>query len=332
MGTDAHSGAVLRHWQGGGQLQTAALQTHCVLVHPGAGQNVFAAGQPCGGGAAGGRKYLFGRTGAQHTAFVQNHHIRAQAVGFVPIVGHQQSCTVKSGQQTAHLALHLFAQVAVQCTERLVQHQEPGLPDQNARQCGALLLSAGKFCRAAGCQPFQPHGTQHFCTAGFAGCLVSFCLQPAEDVLLHGHIGEKGVILEQQTHPALLRRQVDMLFTVKQHPAVQYDAAFVRFHDARDAAQGHAFAAAGCPQQSGGRAACGKPGLKGEAVQLFLNAYFQTHFRPPAFCFFSRRFTASSTTAEITISTSTHRMAPASSLVRQSWYTVVAMVAVLPGV
>ena len=34
----------------------------------------------------------------------------------------------------------------------------------------------------------------------------------------------------------------------------------------------------------------------------------------------------------MTMSTSTHRMAPASSLVRQSWYTVVAMVAVLPGV
>ena len=59
---------------------------------------------------------------------------------------------------------------------------------------------------------------------------------------------------------------------------------------------------------------------------------FKTHARPPAFCFFSSRFTASSTTAEITISTSTQRMAPASSLVRHSWYTVVAMVAVLPGV
>ena len=45
----------------------------------------------------------------------------------------------------------------------------------------------------------------------------------------------------------------------------------------------------------------------------------KTHGRPPAFCFFSSRLTASSTTAEMTMSTSTHRMAPSSSLVRQSW-------------
>ena len=48
--------------------------------------------------------------------------------------------------------------------------------------------------------------------------------------------------------------------------------------------------------------------------------HFQAHVRfPPCFCLRSSRLTASSTTAEITISTSTHCMAPASSLVRQSW-------------
>ena len=63
----------------------------------------------------------------------------------------------------------------------------------------------------------------------------------------------------------------------------------------------------------------GKGGAEGEAVQLFFNVDFKAHFRPPAFCFFSSRFTASSTTAEMAISTSTHRMAPSSSLVRHSW-------------
>ena len=42
--------------------------------------------------------------------------------------------------------------------------------------------------------------------------------------------------------------------------------------------------------------------------------------------------TVSSTTAEMARFTSTHLMAPASSPVRHSWYTVVEMVAVLPGV
>ena len=48
--------------------------------------------------------------------------------------------------------------------------------------------------------------------------------------------------------------------------------------------------------------------------------------------FFSSILTHSSTTAEMARLMSTHTMAPSSSPVRQSWYTVVEMVAVLPGV
>ena len=288
-------------------------------IHAGAGQNIFAAGQPCGGNALRVGKHLFGGAGAQHPPAVHHCHLPAQAVGLVPVVGHQQSRSVKSRQQATHFALHLFPQIAVQRAERLVQHQDAGPAHQNASQRRTLLLPAGKLGRAALRQCFQPHGTQHFRTAFPADCLVFFRFQPAEDVLLHGHVGEQRIVLEQKAHAPLLRRQVDVLFTVKQHPAVQHDAARIRLYDTRDAAQCHAFAAAGGPQQRGGRAACGKFGPKGEALQLFGNVHFQTHFRPPAFCFFSSRFTASSTAAEMAISTSTQRMAPASSLVRHSW-------------
>ena len=61
-----------------------------------------------------------------------------------------------------------------------------------------------------------------------------------------------------------------MLFAVKQHPAIQHDAARIRLYDARDAAQCHAFAAAGGPQQSGGRAACGKLGPKGVPIDIIV--------------------------------------------------------------
>ena len=166
---------------------------------------------------------------------------------------------------------------------------------------------------------FQPHGAQHFGAGNAAGSGVFFCLQTAEDILLHGHVGEQRVVLEQQPYAPLLRRQVDVLGAVKQHPPVQHDASAVRLYDARNAPQGHAFAAAGSAQQGGGGVAGGKGGAQGEAVQLFFNVDFKAHFRAPAFCFFSSRFTASSTTAEMPISTSTHRMAPSSSLVRQSW-------------
>ena len=172
------------------------------------------------------------------------------------------------------------------------------------RPADPVLLSAGKLGRVALGKGFQPHGLQHFGAAGLAGGLVFFGFQAAEHVLLHGHVGEQCVVLEQQAHAALLRRQVDVLGAVKQHPAVQYDAARIRLYDTGNAAQGHAFAAAGRAQNGRGGAARGKVGVKGKAIQLFGNVHFKTHARPPAFCFFSSRFTASSTTAEITISTS----------------------------
>ena len=234
-------------------------------------------------------------------------------------MGHQQGGARKACQQAAYLALYLLPQVAVQRTERLVQHQDAGLAHQNACQRGALLLSAGKLGRVAFCQLFQPHGAQHFGAGGAAGGRVFFRLQTAEDILFYGHIGEQRVVLEQQPHAPLLRRQVDVLGAIKQHPPVQHDASAVRLYNACNAPQRHAFAAAGSSQQSGGGVAGGKGGAEGEAVQLFFNVDFKAHFRPPAFCFFSSRFTASSTTAEMAISTSTHRMAPSSSLVRQSW-------------
>ena len=180
-------------------------------------------------------------------------------------------------------------------------------------------MPAGKLGGAALGKCLQPHGAQHLGAGSAAGSGVFFRLQTAEDILFYGHIGEQRIVLEQQSHAPLLRRQIDVLCAVEQHPPVQHDASAVRLYDACNAPQCHAFAATGSAQQGGGGVAGGKGGAESEAVQLFFNVDFKAHFRAPAFCFFSSRFTASSTTAEIAISTSTHRMAPSSSLVRQSW-------------
>ena len=319
MGADAHGSAARRDGQRQPQGGAPAVQPDGAAVQRGAGQNVFAAGQPRGSDALRVGKNGLGGTDAQHLSLVQHNHFFAQAVGLVPVVGHQQSGARKVCQQAAYLALYLFPQVTVQRAEGLVQHQDAGLAHQNACQRGALLLPAGKLGGIALGKRLQPHGTQHFGAGSAAGGGVFFCLQTAEDILFYGHIGEQRIVLEQQPHAPLLRRQVDVLCAVEQHPPVQHDASAIRLYNACNAPQCHAFAAAGSAQQGGGGVAGGKGSTEGEAVQLFFNVDFKAHFRPPAFCFFSSRFTASSTTAEMTISTSTHRMAPSSSLVRHSW-------------
>ena len=66
------------------------------------------------------------------------------------------------------------------------------------------------------------------------------CADAAEDVLCRRHVGEQGVLLERIPHAPLLRREVDMLFAVEQHAAVQRDRAAVRLFDACDALERHA--------------------------------------------------------------------------------------------
>ena len=62
--------------------------------------------------------------------------------------------------------------------------------------------------------------------------------------------------------------------------------------------------------------------LQGKVSQPFFDFHPQTHARrlllPPSGCLRSKRFTASSTTAEMATFTSTHRKASASSPVHQS--------------
>ena len=61
MGADAHGTAALGHRQSHGQRLFPARQMNGMLPHPGAGQNVLAAGQAGGGTGAGVGKDLLGR-------------------------------------------------------------------------------------------------------------------------------------------------------------------------------------------------------------------------------------------------------------------------------
>jgi hypothetical protein len=59
-----------------------------------------------------------------------------------------------------------FAQVGVERRQRLVQQDEGGAAGHSAGQCHALLLAAGKLCRAARLQPVE---AKHRDQLGHAG-------------------------------------------------------------------------------------------------------------------------------------------------------------------
>ena len=77
MGTDAHSGAARRDGQCQLQGDAPAVQPDGVAVQRGAGQNVLAAGQPCGSDALRVGKNGLGGTGAQHLPLAQHDHLFA---------------------------------------------------------------------------------------------------------------------------------------------------------------------------------------------------------------------------------------------------------------
>ena len=147
----------------------------------------------------------------------------------------------------------------------------------------------------------------------------------AEDILLHAHVREQRVLLKEITDLALLRRQVDLLFAVKEHAVAEHDAPAVGRHDARDALQGHALAAARGAEQRHRLIRRFKLGMQRERTELFFNIDGQTHLLALLALLASVRksrrssiLTASSTTVEIAILTMTHFIASASLFVCQS--------------
>ena len=122
---------------------------------------------------------------------------------------------------------------------------------------------------------------------------------------------------EQPVDEANVVGQVDAQLAVEQQLAVQLDLPPVRAADARDALEGRALPAAGGSQQRQDLPASGGEVHIQEKIPVPLfDPHCQRHF--PA-SFRSRRFTASSTAAEMARFTSTHRRASASCPVRQSW-------------
>ena len=222
-------------------------------------------------------------------------------------------------QGVRQLQLQLVFQVAVQGGEGLVQQNSLWLRGQDPGQGAPLLLPAGELPRLLVRHRLQLELMELFRYLSFPAGLVP---HRRGDVLPHRHVGEQGILLEQVPHLPLLGRQVDFGSAVVESDAVQDDLSRIRRQDAGDALEGHGLAAPGGPQQGQRLVLCLKSDGQVKIPQLFLNVHRKGHYRLPPFRLCRSRassmLTASSTTAEMARFTSTHRMAMASSPVRQS--------------
>ena len=129
----------------------------------------------------------------------------------------------------------------------------------------------------------QLHETEHFLQELLLFLSVLFLSEAAENVLTDIHIGKEGIVLEKVPCVPCLGREADMLFAVKQGPAVQHNSALVRALDAGDALEGQTFAAAGGAQQTRDPVFTGKGSMKGKGPQGLLNVHFKAHAASPPF-------------------------------------------------
>ena len=219
----------------------------------------------------------------------------------------------KAREQVGELQLKVPLEVAVERGEGLVEQDRLRLGAEDAGECDALLLSAGELRGMLFLQALQPEHADLF-RSQRALFRPAPCADAAENVLLNGHVGKERVLLEEIADPTLLRREVDLFLAVKEHAVIENDVPAVGRHDAGDAFERHAFAAAGRAEQRQRFVRYLEFRLQTERAEAFFNIDIQAH----AFALLARLasrkrsrrssiLTASSTTAEITMFTATHR-------------------------
>src|SRR4051812_30216860 len=145
----------------------------------------------------------------------------AHGEGLVLVVGDQEEGDADLPLQALELHLHLFAQLAVQRGQRLVQQQHLWTVHQGAGEGDPLPLTARELGRLARPVVRQPHGLQRL---GHPAPTFRLA-RPADQesvphVLLHGHVREQRVVLEDGVDLAVERRDVGHVTAGQPHAAL----------------------------------------------------------------------------------------------------------------
>ena len=125
---------------------------------------------------------------------------------FFLVVRHDHRRRVRLVVQAAKPGAQLLAHPRVERAERLVEQQDLRVDGECACQSHALALSARKLCWIPLCQPLELDELEQL-----VDTLVDLCTRPATyleaegDVVAHGHVLERGVMLEDEADAAFLR-------------------------------------------------------------------------------------------------------------------------------
>ncbi len=121
---------------------------------------------------------------------------------------------VEAAQPDAELLAH----ARVEGAERLVEEQDTGLDGERAGERHTLPLAARKLCRVAVGEAVELDEAQQLVDAlGDLRLRPASDLEAERDVLAHGHVLERGVVLEDEADAAILGLALRHVLALEAH-------------------------------------------------------------------------------------------------------------------
>jgi hypothetical protein len=118
-------------------------------------------------------------------------------------MGNEYKGNAQVALQGFQFNLHLLPELQVESTKGLIQQKDLGFIDEGAGKRHALPLAAGQLRRSAVTETSQRNKRQRFLGFAVARFLINaFDHETVGDIIQHGHVGEKGVVLKYGIHIA----------------------------------------------------------------------------------------------------------------------------------
>ncbi len=243
---------------------------------------------------------------------LNDEHLLAQFETLVQVMRDEQDGNAELRSHLSQNVMPFRAQKRIQAAGRRVQQEQPGLPDERARDRAALRLGLGNLAGAAAGHFRQAKAFKHLAHPAVP---LKTGQAPArggkQEVLAKRHVREQRVALEDVPAAPGMRGQIDPRATVKQNLVVNENPALIRLDETGDGIEEHGLARAARSEQCGDPARRAhlevqrKPGGAGSRGIGLANPSLD-HF---VACLGTRRFARIQTATEIA-STSAHASVP----------------------
>src|SRR5205085_104275 len=176
--------------------------------------------------------------------FVEHGHAVAHRERLFLVVRDVDERDAQVALQRLQEDLHFLPELQVERAEGLVEQEHARRVDDRPRQGDTLPLAAGELYRPATADVGEPDALEHVLRLD-AALLAAGALdaKPVLDVLLHAHVREERVVLEDGVDIALGRRHA------RDVDAAELHAAAVGLLEASDHAQRRRLAGAGWAEQ-----------------------------------------------------------------------------------